>query len=336
MYLLMRSLDISVFLSLAVVLTGCVETIVMDSGEEDLPVVVNCLLNPNDTTHTLYLSYMKGKSAEEYLPVSDAEVYMECSNIGKWRMEFHHVEGNRWESIGANFVQAYGIYNLFVVIPGRDTIRASTTIPQRYSIQFIRDLDSSDSLTVYCGIDKIQGGVEQNIMTSPVWIVARKEAHSKVESLHSNYPYIVTNHPRADDFNVTGSKFSDLPLEGIFDGWCMQRTWPAYKYMKKTMPDLALHDDFVRIEYLDTTRFHLLAGPLVYPPYMTPHPDHFDFYYVSEEYDRYLRSVYVHNQSLDSSMSYVYSTSNDLYTNIFGGFGIFGSMINEYVWFMRD
>ena len=120
------------FLSMAVVLTGCVETIVMDPGEKDLPVVVNCLLNPNDTTHTLYLSYMKGKSAEEYLPVSDAEVFMECSNIGKWRMEFHYVEGNRWESIGANFVQAYGIYNLFVVIPGRDTIRASTTIPQRY------------------------------------------------------------------------------------------------------------------------------------------------------------------------------------------------------------
>ena len=323
-----------VLVSLAVVLTGCVETIVMDPGEKDLPVFVNCLLNPNDTTHTLYLSYVKGHSVEDYLPITDAEVYVECSNIGKSRIDFHHVEGIRWESTGRNFVQTYGFYSLFVVIPGRDIIRASTTIPKKYAVNFERVFDSTDSSTYYFDIDNVQEGINQNIRTSPVWIVARKEAHSKNESLHSNYPFVVTSHPRADDFNVNGKKFSDLPMEGEFDGWCMQGTWPAFKYMRNTMPNLALHDDFVRIEYLDTTRFHLLAGPLLYPPYETPHQDHFDIYYVSEEYDRYLRSVYVHNKSLDSSLSYVYSTSDEIYSNIIGGVGIFGSMVGVNVQFM--
>ena len=37
-----------VFLSLTMVLTGCVETIVMDPDEKDLPVAVNCILSNPD------------------------------------------------------------------------------------------------------------------------------------------------------------------------------------------------------------------------------------------------------------------------------------------------
>lgn len=39
-------------------LPGCVETIVMDPGGKDLPVMVFCSLNPDLTVQTLYLCSM--------------------------------------------------------------------------------------------------------------------------------------------------------------------------------------------------------------------------------------------------------------------------------------
>ena len=51
---------------------GCVETIVMDPGEEDLPVMVNCVLEAGFGKQTLYLQYVKGKSRSEYIPIENA------------------------------------------------------------------------------------------------------------------------------------------------------------------------------------------------------------------------------------------------------------------------
>ena len=61
---------------LMIALTGCVETIVMGHGEKDLPVMVNCLLTPDSDVQTLYLQYVKGKSANDYIPIKEAKVYV--------------------------------------------------------------------------------------------------------------------------------------------------------------------------------------------------------------------------------------------------------------------
>ena len=46
---------------------------------------------------------------------------------------------------------------------------------------------------------------------------------------------------------------------------------------------------------------------------------------VDKSLDQFLRSVYVYNQTLKSDLSFLYSTSRDIYSNIEYGFGIFGS-----------
>ena len=126
---------ISIFLSVAMAFTGCVETIVMDS-DEDLPVMVNCILETGGLRpQTLHLQYVKGKSAAEYIPITDAEVYLVYTYSGVLhRIDFMHVEGSEWETDSLTLIYPDITYGLTVQIPGRDVITAQTTIPRKYSI----------------------------------------------------------------------------------------------------------------------------------------------------------------------------------------------------------
>lgn len=322
---------------LLMIFTGCVETITMDPEEENLPVMVNCLLSPDLKVQTLYLQYVKGKSAEDYVPVIDAEVYI-TAEFFPHRTDtlfFHYVEGNKWESQDTPGIIIEGgkQYSLFVKIPGRDLIRAETTCPVAFRPECRSEVyESHYSIYFELYIDLRYKGKE--IYTCPVWVFA-KGKHKKYEECDEYYPYLVTDHPYADDFNINGLKFKDLSLDGEFDGHCMQISWPAFMDMRRMMPDLPLHDDFVRIEHLDAERFHLLAGPLEYPKTGEPHQDYFLFKFVSKEYDKYLRSVYVKKRKLEHDLTAIYSTE-DIYSNIEGGVGIFGSEINCREGFMMN
>ena len=320
-------------LSFMMVLTGCVETIVMDPGEKDLPVMVNCLLTSDSDVQTLYLQFVKGKAAKEYIPITDAKVYVSSSIF---TINFHHVDGNRWES------EKYPIeggkhYRLTVEIPGRDVIRAETTCPIAYRPSYHTDLhevNSMDFHSMYYQIERFPRDKDQPIRTSPVWVFAKGKLKT-YDLCDEYYPFVVTDHPYSDDFNINGLKFSDLTFEGDFDGHCMAVSWPAFHNMRRMMPELPLHDVFVRIDHLDTSRFHMLAGPIEYPKVGEPHQDHFVFSYVSDEYDEYLRSVYVRNRKLDHDFSRIYSTEG-VYSNIEGGVGIFGSEINYRIGFLSN
>ena len=70
---------------------GCVETIVMDPGEENLPVMVNCVLEAGFGKQTLYLQYVKGKSRSEYIPIENATVRMEASEGLIRQIEFKYL-----------------------------------------------------------------------------------------------------------------------------------------------------------------------------------------------------------------------------------------------------
>ena len=333
----MKRINIVVVLSMTMVLTGCVETIIMDPGEKDLPVMVNCLLSPDSEVQTVYLQYVKGKSANDYIPITEAKVYVKSSFFTE-KFHFHYVDGNRWESDEKYPIPIEGgtHYRLTVEIPGREPIRAETTCPVAYQLAYRTDLHevhSMDYHSVYYQIEQFPTD-KSHIKTSPVWVFA-KGIHKTLESCDEYYPFIVTDHPYADDFNINGRKFSDLSFTGDFDGHCMTVTWPAFFNMRRMMPELPLHDQFVRIEHLDTNRFHMLAGPIEYPKVGEPYQDHFVFSYVSDEYDEYLRSVYVKNRKLDHDFTRIYSTEG-VYSNIEGGVGIFGSEINYRIGLFRN
>ena len=318
-------------------LAGCVETIVMDPGEKDLPVMVNCLLTPDSNVQTLYLQYVKGKSANEYIPIIDAKVYVTAVFVSRLdTLHFHYVDENRWESEDdpAKRIKGGKHYKLTVEIPGRSAIQAETTSPIAYRPALHTDLHevhSMDYHSVYYQIEQYPTD-KSHIETSPVWVFA-KGKHKTIEQCDEYYPFIVTDHPYADDFNINGQKFSDLSFTGDFDSHCMAISWPAFHNMRRMMPELPLHDEYVRIKHLDTNRFHILAGPIEYPKVGEPHQDHFVFSFVSDEYDEYLRSVYVKNRKMDHDITSIYSTES-VYSNIEGGVGIFGSETTYRIGFL--
>lgn len=334
---------------LSATLTGCVETIVMDPGEEDLPVMVNCVLEAGFGKQTLYLQYVKGKSRSEYIPIENATVRIEASEGLIRQIEFKYVGDSKYEAGPEVQINKYSrsplligqrvTYTLSVEIPGRETITARTTVPANQSPSFHVDF-FEDTVNPYftCGLpidhESQDRPEEPSIHSSPVWIFASRWKHAANESAKNRYPYLVTDHPFADDFNNTGLEFSDLAIEGGPDNnnAPLGYTWPAFKAMRHTMPNLPLHDGFVRIDHLDNKPFHLLAGPL---SYMESYQDHFDFFFVSEEYDKYLRSVYILNTQLDNNFTSVFSTDN-AYTNIEGGVGIFGAVFRDSRMFLEN
>lgn len=333
----MKRVKIVCALSLMMALTGCVETIVLDPHEKDLPVMVNCLLTPDSDVQTLYLQYVKGKSANEYIPIIDAKVYVSAVFVSRLdTLHFHYVDENRWESEDdpAKRIKGGKHYKLTVEIPGRSAIRAETTSPIAYRPALHTDLHevhSMDDHSVYYQIEQYPTD-KSHIETSPVWVFAKGKLKT-MEQCDEYYPFIVTDHPYADDFNINGQKFSDLSFTGDFDGHCMAISWPAFHNMRRMMPELPLHDELVRIEHLDTNRFHILAGPIEYPKVGEPHQDHFVFSFVSDEYDKYLRSVYVKSRKTEHDITSIYSTES-VYSNIEGGVGIFGSETTYRVGFL--
>ena len=312
--------------------TGCVETIVMDPDEENLPVVVSCILEQGQSKLTLNLQYVKGKSMDEYIPVEDAKVYIKELKGFERTVDFKHSEGSVWVTRPDPFfsILPQMSYALYIEIPGREMIMAETTVP---SNRVIPEVVKKWSDTVAEIEDfYFQTGLEDGSQTAPVWIFATKGKHTDGESKKNRYSLLVTDHPYADPVNATGLRFSDLPIEGdpVPPDTHLMYTWPAFKEMRRRMPDLPLYEGFIRLDHLDNNPFHLLAGPL---RYKESYQDHLDFFFVSEEYDRYLRSVYIKDRQLETDLTSIFSTDM-VYTNIKGGIGIFAGISRNNLMFL--
>lgn len=315
-----------------IVSASCVETIIMDPHEMNLPVVVNCILDAGrGGVQTLYLQYAKGKSLDGYIPIIDAKVYMKSSNLNRI-IEFFHIEGNEYRTSDPFLYLRQGeTYSLFVEIPNGDTITAETTVPLAFFPQFQSYSKDRDSVTYNAPYDDLfyQVGYNNEVYSGPVWIVANKWKHVDDESEVNRYPYLITDNPYADYFNITNMKFSDLVIEGApeKDETHLRFSWPTLYKMRQSMPNLPIFDGFIRIDHLDNNPFHLIAGPL---KYKESYQDHFDLFFVSEEYDKYLRGVYIRARNLNHDLTSSYSTENT-YSNIKGGVGIFGSVVCESI-----
>jgi hypothetical protein len=163
----------------------------MDPGEKDLPVMVNCLLTPDSKVQTLYLQYVKGKSAKEYIPITEAKVYVSSFFFTTTTKNyFHYVDGNRWESESFP-VKGGRRYRLTVEIPGRDPIWAETTCPIAYRPALHTDLHevhSMDYHSVYYQIEQFPTD-KSHIKTSPVWVFAKGKLKT-IEQCDENYPFI--------------------------------------------------------------------------------------------------------------------------------------------------
>jgi len=172
--------------------------------------------------------------------------------------------------------------------------------------------------------------------------------------------YIATNHPGADRFNITPGRLADLNYwnrpDKIYDQniseWCL--------YL---CPDVPLFDGFVRIDHPENFRNGLTEDNLKNSYYYSDRSffiggdysdqhhayviDDYPFlpliidnrsflnevHFVSDEYDTYLREMYVKLQNRNDFVlsSYDY---NNVYSNINGGVGIFGA--DNITWDMEE
>lgn len=340
---------------------SCVETIVMDPGTENLPVVVNCLLR-GSTPSALYtigypqhldLYYAKGKSSGVYAPVEDAEVYLTDSS-GEVISHFVHSSGTRWDTDEGAIPILYPgkTYTLCVEIPGRQKITASTTIPADFML-------AGGWGMIYLFQPDYSLGGDPDISRSPysphhLWIFAHKGGpHAEGETDEDLYEYLVTDNAYADDFNIAGLKFSDLDFSGT-PGQVYAPYWRQIRKRQRLQPDHPLHQSFVRIDlpanYVNPktdeekeefgpneNQFTMVCGPQECPmedDFLAPsRVDHFDVYSVCDDYDQYLRDVYTRKGKIAHDLTGLYSTAN-VYSNVRNGQGIVGSYmirINPFI-----
>ena len=191
----MRLARLTAIISLLVTVS-CVETIEMDPGTEDLPVVVNCFLRGSTSSalwtagypQHLDLFYAKGKASGEYVPVGEAEVYL-TNSVGEVLTRFIHTSGTRWDTDTPPILYSGATYTLCVEIPGREKITARTTIPADFGLGGVWGM-----MYLY-EPDNNMGGTP-DLSRSPVsphrlWIFAHRGGpHAEAEADDDLYEYL--------------------------------------------------------------------------------------------------------------------------------------------------
>lgn len=315
---------------------ACVEPIDLDPGDEQRPVIVNCAINTGKSiAHSMTLQYAKGKHEEEFLPVEDAVVYIEAIKNGKAEriMEFHHKEGCIWESEAVE-IEPNKKHVLHVEIPGREAITAETvSTPSRISFgwedgEFAREL-----------IIETKPGFLQNCA---MWITASEITGPNKEK--TDLEYIATNHPGADGISLTGKKFSELSFQGESDIPEIIDFKNEYNRAKGFLSEYPLYEKFIRIGQPENpSPFFIYAGQMTIPyPYdlngMISLCAQLNISLLSKDLDKYLRSAIIHHKSLETDLTSVYATIDSIYSNIEGGYGVFGFYVsnNNIEPFIRD
>ena len=328
----------SFLILVALLLFGCVEPIVLDPGEKDLPVMVYCVLKNNiilgraeKTVQTLNLMYVKGKSQADYIPVVEATVYLEGDEK---KIPFAYKGGDLWET-EAMFIKSGVEYVLKIEIPGRGLISAKTQTIQGSSFD-VRRLPLGEKREPFYQVFAEFQFWEDAQENEAIWVTAGEQTGPSEEDTEQLI-YLTTNYPHADGFNIMGKRYSELSFRGTAGSDMGKMYESIFNFAKKEIADYPLYDKFVRIgNFKSEESFFIVPGPLFEPRNQVPvfyfyngSPDampwrysFLNVYCVPEEYDKHLREVYTKSKSLEHDLTSAYDTSN-LHSNIEGGVGIF-------------
>ena len=322
--------------------------------------VVECIMS-NDTIQKLYLCFTKGASREEAEPLTDAVATLidltESNTVGQF---VKGEEKNLWTLDYTAREEHH--YRLEVQVPGYDLIWAEDTMPRRIDVreqtfedtewiratQPDRFLDIPDEYAYYFEGTYYEFGED---FSGPLWIYGIDADMSDPEpGVYADRSYlyegpiakeIYTDLSTVDNFNVS-EKFYLPELETTY-----AYTEVGYKPygVDVIYPDLIgsmMHDRFIRINGGKAGDRFLLNCNFVqwwswlpgkdYVPYQVPRygSRYMKFMSVSDIYDQYLKTAYLVTEVKQSSdMSAIYLRDN-LPTNIHGGIGVFGGMVE---WF---
>ncbi len=344
-------------------------------------VFVKCILETGSYYQQVLLLYSGGIGDNLFEPVVDAEVTISGLDVKGPGYHFQYAGDGIYE--GHMEPYAGDTYVLKVILPERESLEATTTVPLSFSIdseinppeEWIEEEGFNQPAlnpwnlwiwdNAYYRMKRWGGASMSSKMPGLVyWLRALEDHHlyilGRIEDASGAIAPIqelATTHQLADKVNANGHRFSVKTIPEIAEDASKTR----YEQVINHYYDgLALHDGYLRIDgsqhfdnglrsiyntlihptgvdpenYMDmerdATQFFSVVGSFdyniwgAYDP-KKPHPVLY-FCSVSDELDRYLRSVQVAFTNWEGDLlSTLYSEASG-YSNVRGGYGIFGAV----------
>ena len=335
-------LAVAIVLASVTLLPACAEQIVMDTREE-MPVVVNCVLTDSDIQY-LKLFYAKRPSENGYRIIDDADIVISGGNGNYpfvWNGECYEASMHPKHEL---------TYRLKVLISGKEIITATTVFPPDVYIDSI-DLSGKDgegvisrALAKYYILRTNHNDTHKYTEEAFMWVLPEMRKYEAVPWADVPYMYdyvavdtirlshICTNHDGVDNFNITQADWGSMANVSYMEKYYSScpDLWMEYKRRCSGLP---MHETFLRIHqsagYEGLTLggengFFILSSNANYEKYPEYVPC-FKICILSEEYDMYLRDVVDYSIIRKDNFVMRYS-KEDIYTNIEGGFGVFGAV----------
>lgn len=260
--------------SLLLAATGCVQPVEIEPPAER-EVFVKCVLDKGKEIQQVILLYSGGLGDKQFDPVMDAEVIVS----GPTSM-YPHPKDYAFQAISAGIYEGGmkpidgGVYTLKVVIPGRDTLEAVTTMPQAFSISshifppevwleegndnqpdmnpwaFFKCHKSYEQMKASGGrslLSEMPGIIYclDSLAHHHLYVLGRiEDASGAITPIKQ----LATNHLLVDKVNVNGKKY------GVPNGAAVSGANPRQRYesyIKQCYSDLPLHDRYLRIDFPD-------------------------------------------------------------------------------------
>lgn len=284
-------------LTLAVFCTACVQEIPSPRLEKS-SIAVSCILSNTDVQR-LSLTYsksMEGGRFFEEVEQATATLYEEGNKVGvfvkskygEWELKYHPKEGKR--------------YRLQVEVPGSPVLSATTTMPAAVAV--LRNGTTHNNRTKL---------FTQQAQSAPIWMFCMQSAFK--DPLYAVQPPQLAEDTQAQLFQQTGTdhknadRFNQEGTTADFD--FQYGNLLSYKYYVRIAPDNGISNQ----------------NPY---PFQVQHPSSeasfVVFRSVSEEYDRYLKSIIEKMTFYESEADPVqWFDESVIYSNIENGLGIFGA-----------
>lgn len=345
---------------------ACYEPVDLRSSEDvDIP-WVHCILKPGSTQH-LSLRYLSRPGEDNYRGINDASVVLSAWSREQYEPvgAFENTGDGEWTlQLESALFDVYSAasspsYQLQIILPRGDTLTAHTTIARikkHVSTHFVQ-CPTEERAFVLHGKEVFRYIPEITYYSLasdyPVWVC--KEGWSEKAGNWSVFveDELATNHEElADSFNLTGALFNQSKVKAALSFYPEVAGKPLhYRYIRfpRVSPQdtLAFSGDFTGPHFAGTYSGKLLSYPQDHSLEVMldtisgqPHDlaecdwlikerfGRMRFTAVSEEYDRYLLDVmqYEMLHVIGTDIVGVYDNTN-IYTNIQGGTGIFGSAV---------
>ena len=319
-------------------LCSCVRDVTLDAMDKPT-VAVECVLT-NSSPQTLRLAFTKGASQAEASPLFSAKASLIDLSEGQSIGVFQRGEDGVW-TLDYAAVPEHN-YRLEINVPDYELIWAEQTMPALSGIScnshiyhFYDDSIYQANYPNFCGTVFYASSLPNYTWIYGMNYNEETKSFEIADEICTDYEYV-------DNFNLTGNMYT--PETGVTYNL-------GYECDGELYPSLAgksIHRRFLRLEKQvsyewDESGF-VISGNFKgdYYYYLdkakrerSETEGYLESISVTDDYDRYLREAIAYQLKQESAdLSTIYQSEN-IYTNINGGIGIFGAQIETVLQWLR-